>query len=221
MDFSRTLVRVSQGIVSALPSLIAVAGTLLGALVAGIFGLLQLRRQLRWQRDDAERRYRLETERWAHSLLEERDQALWHERRTIYSRILVQINARIDAIRDLSEIDLPKGVEVSNRWDAEKASPVAWAAMQSADDLDLALKELRIIGHPEIIEQVHKVQLRLISMHREALEGKPDLLEAHVMTGWLADQMWVRLTRQGSPMPPGPPTQEQRQQRADDGEGSG
>ncbi|WP_153036241.1 hypothetical protein [Amycolatopsis sp. YIM 10] len=195
----------NQGVPSAIPAIIAVAGTLFGAFVAGMFGLIQLRRQLGWQREDAQQRYRLETERWAHSLLEERESALWQERRVLYSRLLLNIDSWIEAIRDLRDTELPKGVQVSNRQDVESRSPVAWSAMKCSMEFKTTLGELRILGHPEIVEQARRLHVKLIRANREALEGDPDMSQIHRSLSWLTDQMRARLTRDGKPLPPASP----------------
>src|SRR5688500_135008 len=59
-------------------SIIAVVGTLLGGLMAGIFTLLQMHRTISWQKQDAERRYLLESDRWAHT-----QSVRWDERRML------------------------------------------------------------------------------------------------------------------------------------------
>jgi hypothetical protein len=185
-------------------SVIAIVGTLLGALVAGLFGQFNLKRQLRWQREDANMRYRLETERWAHSLLEERDRLLWQERRQLYARVLSGADAWVQAIKDIRDTDLTSDVQVSNRLDVENTSQVAWIGLKCGDEFGVLVREMRIIGHLEVAQQTARLEIDLIRANRDSLTGQPDLDLVGKAITWLADQMRVRLTREGKPRPPQP-----------------
>jgi hypothetical protein len=173
-------------------SAIAVAGTLLGGMLAGGFGITQLNRQLRWQASDADRRYRIETERWAHSLLEERDRVLWAERRVLYARLLEAAHEWIEAIREVRDTDLRapelEQVDVRNLADAEKVSPIAAAMLRAGSAYAAVLSEVRIVGHSTVIASAAKVQLDLIAAAREAAHDRDGVRDAHKELGFADDR---------------------------------
>ena len=82
-----------------LVGLIAVGGTLLGALTAGLFQYLATRRQLQWQAQDTEQRRRADFEQWAHNAIEERQRTLWAERRRVYGALLTASEGWTDGDR--------------------------------------------------------------------------------------------------------------------------
>jgi hypothetical protein len=139
-------------------SAIAVVGTLMGALVAGGLQFLTARRQLQWQRADAELRRLADLERWAHAAMEERQNTLWSERRLLYSKLLAAADAWIGANRDLAGTTLPK-VDVSSKREAAAASLLVAAQLEASRDFVESLQEVELLGHRAVVRHAQDLHL--------------------------------------------------------------
>ncbi|MEV6691216.1 hypothetical protein AB0M35_07070 [Micromonospora sp. NPDC051196] len=152
-------------------SLIAVGGTLFGALVAGGFQYLTTRRQLRWQAREAELKRLTELEKWAHAALEDRNKVLWSERKGAYARLIEAADEWMDANRDLASAELPK-VQVGSASEASAASPHVAAYMTASRNFRAGLRDLELFGHETVVKLARELNVRLISSSRAALDGR-------------------------------------------------
>lgn len=132
-------------------SLIAVLGTLLGAVTAGVFQYLGTKRQLRWQARESEFRRLAELDRWAHAAIEERQQSLWTERRRAYGALITAAEAWMEANDDIAATDL--------------------AARR---DYRAHLRDVELLGHETIIPLAHDLHATLIRESRAAEDGERD-----------------------------------------------
>jgi len=135
-------------------SVIAVLGTLLGAVTAGAFQHVGMRRQLRWQAKEAELRRVAELEHWAHTAIEERQQALWAERRRIYGDLIAAAEAWMTANGELAAASPPRA-PVENARDAYVVS----------------LREMELLGHESIVPFAEELHISLVRAEKAALEG--------------------------------------------------
>ncbi|MET7706196.1 hypothetical protein [Micromonospora sp. NPDC005413] len=161
----------AQGVNPYLISIIAVGGTLFGALVAGGFQYLTSKRQLRWQAREAELKRLTELEKWAHVALEDRNKVLWSERRGAYTRLIEAADEWMDANRDLAGTRLPK-VQVGSASEASAASPHVAAYMTASRKFRTALRDLELFGHETVVKLTRELNVCLISSSKAALDGQ-------------------------------------------------
>jgi hypothetical protein len=161
----------SQVVNPYLISLIAIGGTLLGALVAGGSQYFTSRRQLRWQAREADLKRLNELEKWAHAALEDRNKVLWSERRSAYTKLIEAADSWMDANRDLSGARLPN-VKVGSTSEASAASPYIAAYMDASQNFRAGLRDLELFGHEAVVKLARELNVCLISSSKAALDGK-------------------------------------------------
>ncbi|MGE3796052.1 MAG: hypothetical protein AB7I38_19305 [Dehalococcoidia bacterium] len=184
-------------------SIIAVGGTLLGGLVAGTFTLIQMRRTLGWQKQDAERRYILESERWAHGLREERDKIFWMDRRALYGRLLNAIDKVITTLTDLHDIELPT-VHVGDMTQTIAASPLVVRYFAARDTFAELRNEVFLVGHDAVVQDVRTFDKDLHDAARVALALQRTNNPSNVRDSYdrLVQTMRSQLFGEGNPPSP-------------------
>jgi hypothetical protein len=124
----------------------------------------------------------LESERWAHSLREERDKIFWTDRRVLYGRLLNAIDELVSAADELRFVELPEG-EDSSIAEMRGTSPVVARYFTARDAFKALKNEVALIGDEAVVREVHGLDTSIdgISNLRNSHDGLVETMRSQLI----------------------------------------
>lgn len=178
-------------------ALIAVLGTLLGALVGYLLQRRQAREQRSWQKADLQRQEALVLVQSTSEAFDQREAMLWQERRALYIRYLGLIDDWIRVLRDLRDsggFAAGDGAPIRTSEEAHQASPLAAASMDASTAFAKGDVEVAVLAGIPVLSVLGDLRSKLYEAASAALTGDDKLGEVAEQRGRLVQAMRFELT---------------------------
>ncbi|MGW2278395.1 hypothetical protein [Streptomyces sp. NPDC001770] len=176
-------------------ALIAVVGTLSGAVVGYLLQRRQAREQRTWQKTDLDRQETLALVQSTSATFDQREALLWQERRALYIRFLAHIDDWVEVLRDLRDLGgfpATPGIQTSD--DARQASPLAAAQLDAARGFKRCDVEMTVLAGTPVLSMMGELRTKVYEAAQEALTGGDKLAEVAEQRGHLVRAMRFELT---------------------------